>query len=391
MIRSQLLLYRARIHLLHNQAQFGLEDLWRAQQLAPDSFDTPETQQLLADSCLSCFEQSPVGAFDRQNIIKAQRIYQDIVTDFPQYNNLGWIHYQQGRAYLAVNNADEATTCFQKALNNLSQENTLKAYCYERLGFIEFYLKREFKRALEFLELALAVYPSDASSDWLVSTHLLCSRVLYAQGQTEAAIHSAETAVNIASENSENNQSVLAEALLSAGELLNKLDWHEQEALAYLERFLRVSTSPHGIDVTWSRVHEIIGDLYHRLKDYEQAGEAYTTALKFNPHHPWQASIYYRAAQCHYQQGKYDTTISLIKRLLTSAQLESSPITDYRVYDILGNAQFALAQYQDAKVSYQTAMQLAPDTAKGLDKIKLYYHFSHQLAAENQSVIRSKD
>ena len=66
--------------------------------------------------------------------------------------------------------------------------------------------------------------------------------------------------------------------------------------------------------------------------------------------------------------------------MIDQAGAESSPITDYRVYDILGNALFALERYPEAAEAYQAAMSLAQESAEGLDKIKLYYHFSRQLA-----------
>ena len=377
-IRAQLLVYRARAHLSGNCPEPCLDDLEAVQRMAHELFATPETQELFADGHLMRFEQSPTGSADQSDLNRAIQIYRAVITESPKYNNLGWVYYQLGRALLAMNNIEEAIDSLQKGLNGLSRRTTLKAFCYERLGFIEFFIRREFKRSLDLLELAVAVYPPEEDTGWLASVHLLTARVLNALGQTEAMVYAIGTATRLASESNQ-NQPALADSLLSAGELLSVVNWYEREALDYLQQYLQVIAKPDSIDVTWSRVHEIIGDMHFRLNEYEAAAKAYTTALKFNPFHPWEVSIYYRAAQCHYQLGEYDAAVTMIERLLESAQSDSSPITDYRVYDILGNAEFALARYNDAAEHYQKALELAPPSLEGIEKIRLYHHFACQL------------
>jgi tetratricopeptide (TPR) repeat protein len=377
-VRAQLLLYRAKAHLSSNHPEHCLEDLEAVQQLAHELFVTPGTQELLADSLLMRFERSRTGSADRDDLNRAVGIYQSIIDKFPEYGNLGWIHYQLGRAFQAINDIQQAIDCFQKGLNGLSSRSTLKAFCYERLGFIEFFMRREFKRSLGFLEFAVAVYPPEEDTRWLASVHLLTARVLHALGQIDAMVYSLNTAIELASESNQ-DQTTLADALLSAGELLSTVNWYERETINYLQRYLEISARPESIDVTWSRVHEIVGDMHFRLNEYEAAAKAYTTALQYNPFHPWEVSIHYRAAQSYYQLGEYEAVVTTIKRLLESAQADSLPITDYHVYDILGNAEFALGQYDDAAKHYQTALELAPPSFEGIEKIRLYHHFACQL------------
>jgi hypothetical protein len=50
---------------------------------------------------------------------------------------------------------------------------------------------------------------------------------------------------------------------------------------------------------------------------------------------------------------------------------------------MLGNALFALTQYEAAADAYQMALSLASPSVEGLDKIKLYHHFSRQLLESN--------
>lgn len=377
-IRAQLLVYRATAYLLSKHPESCLQDLEAVRDIDSGFFATDEIQEIHADCLLLRFEESSTGTSNQDDLNSAICIYQGIITETPEYDNLGWIYYQLGNAFLALNRVREAIESLQQGLNGLSRKTTLKALCYERLGYIEFFIRREFKRSLDLLELAVAVYPPEGDKGWLASIHMFSARVLHALGRTEAMVYSVGTATKIASECS-TNSTVLAASLLSAGELLSAVDWYEREAVDYLHQYLASRAKPAQIDVTWSRVHEIIGDLHFRLANYEAAAQAYSTALKFNPFHPWETSIYYRAAQCHYQLGAYRDVVTIIRRLLESAQSDSSPITDYRVYDILANAEFALARYDEAAEHYQKALDIAPPSFDGIEKIRLYHHFACQL------------
>ena len=64
--------------------------------------------------------------------------------------------------------------------------------------------------------------------------------------------------------------------------------------------------------------------------------------------------------------------------MLEVASIEEQSIDDYRVYDTLGNAQFALGQYKNAAKAYQTALQMAPSNAENLHKIKSYYDLARE-------------
>jgi cytochrome c-type biogenesis protein CcmH/NrfG len=64
--------------------------------------------------------------------------------------------------------------------------------------------------------------------------------------------------------------------------------------------------------------------------------------------------------------------------MLKLASDEEQSIDDYRVYDTLGNAQFALGHYENALKAYQTALQMAPSNAENLQKIRSYYDLARE-------------
>jgi tetratricopeptide (TPR) repeat protein len=142
---------------------------------------------------------------------------------------------------------------------------------------------------------------------------------------------------------------------------------------------MQYSKKPLGVDVTWSRVHELLGDAYFQLGQFMMAADAYEAALQHNPYHPWEISLHYRIAQSYYQQNDYAQAIAAVNRLIAAATAEDEQVADYRVHEILGNAQFALGQYADAVISYQRALDLAPAKAEGVDKIRQYFQFAQEL------------
>ncbi|MBE0691247.1 MAG: hypothetical protein IH587_14100, partial [Anaerolineae bacterium] len=57
-------------------------------------------------------------------------------------------------------------------------------------------------------------------------------------------------------------------------------------------------------------------------------------------------------------------------------------ISDYRIFDILGSAHFALKHYVAAHEAYEMALNLAPSNASDLDKIKRYHQFAQELSTK---------
>lgn len=378
--RANGLIYRARVRLRSGRPDDAIHDLNTARELAQDNFETPETLELLGDVHLARFEMASVGFADRADTDRAQHYYQRVLDEYPAYMNRGWIYYQMGRLALADNAVERAEARFQQALLTPSHVRALTAYCYERLGFIAFYEQRDLDAALGFLSKAIDTYPASEKQSWLVQVQLLRSRVLHERREYRAALAAAETAVNIAASSGSDNRLSLAEALLTVGEMLMNFPGRERDAISHLQQFLQISKRPLGVDVTWSRVHEMLGDAYFKLMQYELAAEAYEAALQYNPYHPWEISLYYRIARSYYHQNNYTGTVTAIKQLMSTAENEGEPIHDYRIYDILGNAQFALGQYTEAEASYRAALELAPANAEGLEKIRKYYQFAQELS-----------
>ena len=381
--RARMFLLRARARLFSARVDDALDDLNKARSLIPEQFETPPNLELLGDTHFARFELASVGFADRHNTEAALAAYETILSSYPHYDNMGWVYYQKGRLLLTENRIDEAVACFHQALLMPSTVPALTAYCYERLGFVAFYEHRDSKQALAFLNKAVATYPVRENRVWLVQVHTLRSRVLREVHDYEAALEAATTAINVASAAGVEGKPGLADALLTAAETLSHLEGRERDVIAHVQQFTQISKRPLGIDVTWSRAHEMLGDASFLTGQYLAAASAYRAALQFNPYHPWEMSLHYRIARSYYQLGDYDKSIQAIEQLLQSAKADDQAVQDYRVFNILGNAHYALGQYRQARAAYEKTLELAPPSAEGLDKIKQYYTFAKDLSEKS--------
>jgi tetratricopeptide (TPR) repeat protein len=378
-LRAHTLLRRARARLLSARPEEAIDDLLAAQSIVPAEFESPALLELLADCYFARFELASMGFADRGDRSQAQQIYEHILEHFPKYDNLGWIHYQLGRILLASNHTPEAAEHFQAALLSPGSISGLTAFCYERLGFIAFYEWRDPEKALGLLNRAVDTYPSASEQGWMVQVHILRSRVLRAMSNYGGALAAAETALNVAYGSGQENRRALTEALLMVGELLSELDGRERDVIYHLQQFVQAARRPPGVDVTWSRVYEMLGNAYFKIGQYDNAIVAYRSVLQFNPDYPWETSLYYRIARCYYQQRAYVEAVETVHQILKAAKSDNHDVNEYRVYDILGSAEFALGHYQKASEAYQKALQLAPGGAENIDKIRTYLELAQQL------------
>jgi tetratricopeptide (TPR) repeat protein len=374
--RAQVLVRRARARLLSARAEDALDDIASAEVLNVSLTDDPAFVELTADCLFARFELASVGFADRNDTIQAEKTYRRIIATFPEFKNLGWSYYQLGRIHLTNSEIEQATTCFQQALLSPATSSSLTAYCYERLGFIAFYEERNLDKALAFLNRAIATYPASERRVWLVQVHILRCRVLRGLGDYDGALLAAEAALSVASTE---NKRYLLEALLTAGELSSELAGGERAVIQYLQQYIQQAKKPLGIDVTWSRVYEMLGNAYFAIGHYDQAIEAYQASLHHNPDHPWELSLWYRIARCYYQQRAYQEAINTLQRMIQSAQLDEQVIDDYRVYDMLGNALFALKRYDKAIEAYQMALRMAPANTDTIDTIRSYCDLAKEL------------
>jgi tetratricopeptide (TPR) repeat protein len=377
---AQMMVQRARARLLSARPEDALDDLFAARAASPQLADQPDWLELLGDCYFARFELASVGFADRHDTALAIDTYTQILNRFPAYENLGWIYYQMGRVLLTDNKVEEAADCFHKGLLSPSHLSALTAYCYERLAFVSFYESRDLNKALALISKAIDTYPPAEDRRWLVQVHILRSRVLRDMHRYEQALKAAETALSVAANSGSETKLGLAEALLTTGELLADIEGRERDVITNLQHFLQISKKPLGVDVTWSRVHEMLGDAYFKTGQYGAAASGYQAVLQFNPYHPWEVSLYFRIARSYYQQGDYERAVQSINRMLDAAKAEGQTVSDYRVYDVLGNAQFALGKYDEALEAYRTALHVAPPNADNLDTIRAYHDFAKELS-----------
>jgi tetratricopeptide (TPR) repeat protein len=380
--RLELLIRRARVRLLTARPDDALLDLSTVQAEDESAYQALPVQELVADSYLARFELASVGFADRSDTVMARNIYQHILRHSPEYNNAGWIYYQIGRVEMTTGSTEAAVEAFQTALLNPSHVRNLTAYCYERLGFIALYEWRILGKALTFLNKSVDTYPASEDQSWLIQVHNLRSRVLREMQNFPAALQAAQEAVEIASTSGIEGRKGLSEALLTSAELISGMNGHERETVGHLQRFLQITRKPLGVDVTWSRVFEMLGSAYFRLNQYQDALASYQSALQFNPDHPWEISLRYQIACCHYQQREYAQVIGELHPLVNNVE-----INDYRIYDVIGNARFALGHYDEALEMYQIALRLVPANTDDKEKIEKYYEFAQHLRADSSQSI----
>ncbi|MCA0453039.1 MAG: DUF3808 domain-containing protein [Chloroflexi bacterium] len=376
---SKLYLFRARTRLLSGRPEDAIDDVSAAEKTIPlDQTTQPTSLEIQGDAYFARFELASVGFVDRIDTVRAESTYEKLLNQFPNYKNIGWIYFQKGRIKLTEMKIDEAEELFERALVSPSYLRYLPAYCYERLGFIAYYERRDWSRSLDFLDRALNTYPHDEDNHWLVQVQILRSRVYKMLGKPDLAIKASEAALKIASGPQLEKRS-LSEAILNIIELLSDLNGHEREILNYLDQFTQHTKKPLGVDVTWSRLYEIRGNTHLAIGKYDEAIADYKNALQFNPDHPWELFIYQQIARCYYQNREYTETINVINRLLQNSAQEKQTIKDFRVFDMLGSALFALKRYQEAVIAYQSALSIVPPNTDLSHKIQSYYDLAREL------------
>lgn len=369
---------RARVRLLTARPDDALDDLSAVSKLDTEQ-NPPPILELFGDIYFARFEVASVGFADRFNTEQAKRVYNRLIEEYPNYDNLGWIYYQMGRIALTENTVSYAKECFQNALLNPTRIRALTAYCYERLGYVAHYEERDLTKARDFLDRAVNTFPQNEDSHWLVQVHILRTRVYKGIGDDDAAIRAAEIALNIAVKLGASDKRSHSEALLNMAELLSEIKNRDQDTIVYLQEFIHATKRPLGIDVTWSRVNEMLGNAHFNLGHYEAAAMSYAEALQFNPDHPWSFSLYHRMARCQYHKHSYYAVVEIVGELLKRATSEDQIIEDYRIYDLLGNAHFALQKYGEAAAAYKTALKMAPPNVGYADQIQPYLDMAREL------------
>jgi len=287
--RARTLIYRARVRLLGLRPDDAMADIHEALDADEHIKQHPYTIEVLADTHFQRFEIASAGFSDRQDVIQAQAYYHQIIQEHPDYENLGWIYYQLGRTQLVANEPAQAKQSFQQGLFQPSWNKALTAYCYERLAFIAYYEQRAPREALTLIDKTLHTYPAEESRTWWIQAHLMRTKILQ-DLDIERAIRSARYIVGQASDPIY-NKAVLAEVLFASAEMYAKSPGYERDAIGALQQFLQISRKPVGVDVTWSRAYEMLGDAHFTLGQFDQAMSAYQLCLQYNPYHPWEEAI----------------------------------------------------------------------------------------------------
>ena len=372
--------YLARAHckLLSERPQEALEDWDQAFLCDSEVSQFPKALEIRADAHFALYEMSSVGFAGSEEQITSTRLYHQLITDFPSDTNRGWWHYQLGRVLLSANRIEEANSHFHLALQYSSRSDSLHAHSYERLAFIAYYEDRNLISAIDFLDHALNLYPDRASREWQVEILLLKARITLDLNHLNQAINCIEDAVSILDPKGIQRPATL----FTAAEILMKMPNQEEAAIPLLEEFLQLSKRPPGIDVGWARAQELLGEAYFKNERYQDAVSSFRQALHHNPYSPWSSTLRYQLACAYYQSGNYDQTCECLSQLIASEESEGGKISDYRIYDLLGNAHFALGRYDAARSAYSKALDLTTPHSQENTKIKRYYEFAESRLLE---------
>jgi tetratricopeptide (TPR) repeat protein len=363
---SELLLLKARVKLSAGNPDEATEALKTAVEHRSEVLQSSAFQELMGDCYFAHFEQASLGFADRNDLLRARSVYVSILQQNPDYLNRGWLYYQLGRIAIALDQSHLAESLFQQALLSPNTISSVTAFCYERLGFIAFYEKGLTAEALAYLRQAVDTYPRAASQRWLVQVNILQGRIFKHLHDFSSSMRCLDTALDIASENVDIDRATLAEALLAKAEVLSDFGGNEKDVLGYLHQFLQVAKKPVGVDVTWSRVSEMMGNIYFRLGNIEEGMASLEAALRYNPDHPWATSVCLQIARGAYQLKEYRSVIKILDQI---PDARNHP--DFRVYELLGNAYFALREYAASVEAYDNALEHAP-TEDAIQSIRQY-------------------
>jgi len=177
----------------------------------------------------------------------------------------------------------------------------------------------------------------------------------------------------------------LGDALLTTAETAAEMDGREETVIGAIQQFLTTTRKPIGVDVTYSRAHEMLSDAYLKTEQFALAASTYALALRFNPYHPWEIALNFRMARALYGAGDYEKTVAAVERMLHIAEKDGYPLNDYRVYHMLGNACYALHRYGSAVDAYQHALTLAGSNSEAAQTIREYHYYAFQ-RAENPKI-----
>lgn len=374
--QAALLWRRAQARLLNARPDDALQDVQSSIDLSPALANEPHIQTLLGDIFFARFELAPPGFLDRTDAEIAIKHY-EAALEKDEGLQKAWIYYQLGRIALSDDDSSLAERYFRLALREPNEPADSHALCYERLGFLALYERRDPSQALQHFQAATKLYPPDDSLDWQVQVFLQISRAYLGLYAYDEAVQAARQALRLATTPSL-AQTMLPEAYITVGEVFSQIPNRENEAIEHYLNFLQSTSRPQGIDVTWSQVHEAIGMLSMRLTRYQQAAQSLEKALQFNPYHPWELTLKKHIARCYYHVNDYDRALDILETVFD----EDTTIDDWQLYQLYGNSLYGATRLQDAIQAYRKALQLAPHGALGTKQIRTYLDICHRLIEE---------
>lgn len=360
--------------LAQNRADWAYDTLQEMRSKRPEIAQTLAYKACLADVLLDRHASAHVGFANHDDIVLARDLYISLTQETVDFGLRAWWYFRLGHTLYALNDVPQAHRAFIQAVSQSDVHPILRAYGYERLGYLAYYENRDGTQARIWLQTAIGMFDEQISVLWRAQVHLLQAQVLRSLGEMSDVKDLLRKTITLIDLNGVPQPSEKRAILFKIGQLFTEIDAGEDEAIACLRRVEQMSGDHASIDVTLSQVLELLGNIYFSRERYYEAHSAYTRSLEHNPDHPWYEQIHYRLALCEYLFGDYTHTVNRIR------QMASNETLDYRWYDLLGNALFALERYNEAHSAYCLALENDQMGADERQKVVLYKGFSEQLA-----------
>lgn len=162
--------------------------------------------------------------------------------------------------------------------------------------------------------------------------------------------------------------------LAQEGDYQKGLSYYKQQqyekAIEEFEKIVEVSPD-------YESGFRILGDCYLQLKDYDQAAQAFQKALGLEKDN---YTSHYGLALAHYNAGRFDETISVLRE---SESYARSPRHQYQLYRTRGSAFFNLQDFERAISDLGKAMAIQRGNPKDVLQLGIsYYHVGNYSEAD---------
>lgn len=402
---------------IHEKAYFGLAWSYLKEgnvDASVKSFNEIKTKAESKTVKISAMTQIGDAYQDVGELEKSIRIYDKILSEYPESQYTDYVQYRQGIALLKMEKIEAATLSFQtlrtnfptskyltdisyylaiayfkknnwtlakhqitEFLGGISQQNELSSEATYILGLSQFNLK-EYDGAIQTFKQIIKNYPLE--KDMVRSSEMGIAKSLYESKKTVEAI-SRFNGILVKYPDSQEMQEALiwlGDHYLEAAEFQQAIEYYarfiesfpgseslpmvryeQAQAYAALNQFdqaikvLNLITEKDGRDI-FVKARLSIADIFSQELDPEQAIKSYTSIIENSP--AFKRDAYVKIAEVHRSNKKFDLAIHALQQAIQSKMSDSlykNSEIQFRIadtYQLLNNPQQAIDEYM--KIPY---------------------------------------